>query len=84
MILGKRNVGRDWKKATQLASTVGLTIEQPRAARAQIHRSNVGSVDQSSSMYYRLNVFYQFIDHVITELETRFSNDHEGLVAVQH
>ena len=75
---------RLWKKATQLASTVGLTIEKPRAARAHIHRSNVGSVDQSSSTYYRLNMFYPFIDHVITELETRFSNDHEGLVAIQH
>ena len=61
-----------WKKATQLASTVGLTIEKPRAARAQIHRGNVGSVNQSSSTYYRLNVFYPFIDHVVTELETRF------------
>lgn len=71
-------------KATQLASTVGLTIEKPRTARKQIHRGNVGSVDQSSSTYYRLNVFYPFIDHVVTELETRFSNDHEGLVAVQH
>ena len=40
-------------------------------------------VDQSST-YYRLNVFYPFIDHVITELEIRFSHDHEGLVAVQH
>ena len=44
----------------------------------------MGSVNQSSSTYYRLNVFYPFIDHVVTELETRFSNDHEGLVAVQH
>ena len=64
---------RLWKKATQLGSTIGLTIEKPRTARA---RGNAGSVDQSSSTYYRLNVFYPFIDHVITELETRF---HEGL-----
>ena len=73
-----------WTKATQLASTVGLTIEKPRTARTQIHRGNVGSTDQSPSTYYRLNVFYPFIDHVVTELETRFSNDHEGLVAIQH
>ena len=75
---------RLWKKATQLASTLEVTIEKPRAARAQIHRGNAGSVDQSSSTYYRLNVFYPFIDHVITELETRFLHDHEGLVALQH
>ena len=29
-------------------------------------------------------MFYPFIDNVITELETRFSNDHEGLITVQH
>ena len=34
-----------WKRATQLASTVGVTIDKPRAARVQIHRSNVGSVN---------------------------------------
>lgn len=28
--------------------------------------------------------YYPFIDHVIKELEIRFSNDHEGLVAVQY
>ena len=75
---------RLWKKAMELASTLGLSIEKPRTARVQTHRSNTGSVDQSSSTYYQLNVFYPFIDHVINELETRFSHDHEGLVAVQH
>ena len=29
-------------------------------------------------------MFYPFIDHVVTELKTRFSNHHEGLVVVQH
>ena len=43
---------RLWKKATQLGSTLGLTIEKPRTARAQTHRGNAGSVDQSSSTYY--------------------------------
>ena len=67
-----------------MASTVGVTIKKPRIAGVQTHRENAGSVDQTSTTYYRLNLFYPFIDHVITELETRFSNDHKGLVAVQH
>ena len=29
-------------------------------------------------------MYYPFIDHVIQELEVRFSNDHTGLVAAQH
>ena len=30
-----------------------------------------------------VNVYYPFIDHVIVELETRFSEDHKGLKAAQ-
>ena len=67
-----------------MATTLALTIEEPRTARVQTHKGNAGSVDQSSSTYYRLNVFYPFVDNVVTELEIKFSNDHDGLVAVQH
>ena len=60
---------------------MGITIGKPRLQR---HRANAGDVDQNCSDYYRINVFYTFIDHVIKELETRFSGDHEGFVAVQY
>jgi hypothetical protein len=50
----------------------------------QRYRANAGDADQSSSDYYRINVYYSFIDHVIRELETRFSSDHDALVAVQY
>lgn len=43
-----------------------------------------GDADQSCSDYYRINVYYSFIDHVIRELETRLSGDHDGLVAIQY
>ena len=39
---------------------------------------------QTPSDYYRINVYYPFIDHVVEELDTRFTNEHKGLVAVQH
>ena len=29
-------------------------------------------------------MYYPFIDHVVSELETRFTNEHEGLIAAQH
>ena len=73
-----------WSRMQCLASAVGIMVDKPRTARLQCHRANAGAVDQSCSDYYRINVYYPFIDHVISELETRFSNDHEGLVAVQY
>ena len=73
-----------WNRMDRLSSTVGITIDKPRTARVQCHRANAGAADQSCSDYYRINVYYPFIDHVIKELETRFSSDHEGLVAVQY
>jgi len=63
---------------------VGITISKPRSVRLQRHRANAGAVDQSPSDYYRINVYYPFIDHVVGELETRFSSDHEGLIAAQY
>ena len=63
---------------------MGITIAKSRTARLQCHQANAGAADQSSSDYYRINVYYPFIDHVVKELETRFSSDHEGLIAVHY
>ena len=76
--------GKIWTRVNQIASTIGITVVKPRTARLQQHRTNAGAPDQSSSDYYRINVYYPFIDHVFEELKTRFSSGHEGLVAVQH
>ena len=73
-----------WKRVDQLASTTGIFVVKPRTARLQQHRANPGSTDQSSSDYYCINVYYPFIDHVIQELDTRFSGDHDGLLAAQY
>ena len=73
-----------WARVLQIASAVGITIIKPRSVGLQRHRANAGAVDQSPSDYYRINVYYPFIDHVIGELETRFSSDHEGLIAAQY
>ena len=67
-----------------MASATGITVVKPRTARVQCHRANAGASDQSWSDYYKVNVYYPFVDHVISELDTRFSDHHEGLVAVQY
>ena len=73
-----------WTRAMQIANEIDITIQKPRSVTRQVHRSNAGGVSQSSSDYYKINVYFAFIDHVISELDVRFSSDHNGLVAAHH
>ena len=73
-----------WTRITQVAKAIKVTVEKPRSAIRQCHRSNAGDVHQSCSSYYKINVYFAFIDHVITELEERFSSDHSGLIAAHY
>ena len=59
-----------WSRIEVLASSIDLTIVKPRTATIQIHRANAGRVNQTASDYYRMNLYYPFIDHVIEQLET--------------
>ena len=65
---------------------VNVTIMKPCTTNIQSHRANAARnrVEQSSSNYYKVNVYYSFIDHVIVELETRFSDSHKGFIAAQY
>lgn len=51
-----------------------------------MHRANAGYDNQTSEDYYRINVYYPFIDidHVVEEIETRFAFKHKGLIAAQN
>ena len=65
-----------------LALSINLTIVKPRTATIQRHRANVGQVSQTPSDYYRINVYYPFIDYVV-EQETRFSDEHKEIIAAE-
>jgi len=61
-----------WSLISQVADSINVTLIKPRTTTVQRHRANAAHNDQPSD-YYRINVFYPFIDHVVGELETRFS-----------
>ena len=47
------------------------TFAVPRTCRRQIHRSNVpGTVPEE---YWRVSIFVPFLDHIISEFDSRFS-----------
>lgn len=64
-----------YKKAVQLADTIGVTPVKKRIAGKQQHRGNAPA--ESTEDHYRVNLFLPFIDHVTTELRTRFAESTE-------
>jgi hypothetical protein len=55
------------------ASAIGVEPSQPRAVGRQRHRANAPT--QSVEDYYKVNIFYPFVDHIIAQLNDRFSEN---------
>ena len=60
-----------FEKATSLGSEVGVEIRKPRISGRQVHRSNPPSA--SVEEHFRITVFRPFLDFIIQELTSRFS-----------
>ena len=80
---GDKSWQKVWSRISQVADSINATLIKPRIKTVQRHRANNAHNDQPSD-YYRINVFYPFIYHVVGELETRFSVQHEGLITAQN
>ena len=73
-----------WSRISQVAGSINVTLIKPRTTTVQRHRANAAHNDQPSD-YYSTNVKFPFtLDHVVDELETRFSIQHEGLITAQN
>ena len=71
-----------WGRIESIAEDVDIT--KPRTVSIQRHRSNAGHDQrQSPKDYYLVNVYYQFIDHIVQELDKRFSDQHSGLLSAK-
>ena len=64
------------KKVSEMCQIVGVDIKVPRLSGNQRHRANATPAVQDNSQiaeaYFRANVFYPFLDFLITELNDRF------------
>jgi hypothetical protein len=58
-----------------LADSVDVVIEKPRMARRMGHRSTAGEIDDTAMYYFKVNVFFPFIDHYLMQLDQRFPAD---------
>lgn len=64
-----------YEKSTELASTTDVVPSKKRVTNRQKNRENAPS--QSIEEHYRINLFYPFIDHVTSQLNTRFVENSE-------
>lgn len=55
-----------------IATTLEIEIKMPRTCSRQTQRENVATTDCET--YNRVLIFVPFLDHIITELRTRFSD----------
>ena len=71
-----------WGQIEYIAKIVYITIMKLKTVSIQGHRSNaVHDQRQSLKDYFLVNVYYQFIYHIVQELDTRFSDQHSGLIS---
>ena len=64
----------EWfEDASRLADKIGATVSVPRITWRQEHSNNAPSVNPES--HYRVNVAIPFIDHLLEEMSSRFSED---------
>ncbi|XP_041374848.1 zinc finger MYM-type protein 1-like [Gigantopelta aegis] len=73
-----------YERIESIGSEIDVTIVKPRTTKIQRHRSNAGAdVSQGAKDYFRVNAFYPFIDHLLQDLDSRFSDQHSNLVAAE-
>ena len=65
-----------FEDASRLADKIGATVSVPRITGRQEHRYNAPGVNPES--HYRVNVAIPFIDHLLEEMSSRFSEDNRA------
>ncbi|KAL5496899.1 hypothetical protein EMCRGX_G013272 [Ephydatia muelleri] len=67
-----------WEVAESLASVADVDLKQPRQVARQRNRVNVESC--SDQEYFKRAIYYPFLDHILSELRSRF-NKHSRIIA---
>ena len=80
--------GESFSKASELCQMVETENTVPRLTGNQRHRANATTLQpgmaQNGESYFRVNVFYHFLDYMLTELNDRFLCHLINAFALQH
>ena len=55
--------------------SVDVVIEKPRTTQRMAHWSTAGEIDDTAMQYFKVNVFFPFIDHCLMQSDQRFPAD---------
>ncbi len=67
-----------FENAEKLASTINVQPSIPRTCGIQRHRDNLPAADPLE--YYKRSLLIPFLDHMISQIETRFSGNNTSLM----
>ena len=70
--------GQWFAEVEQLSGAIGTEPSLPRLCGRQTHRSNIPS--QTPKEYYRRTITIPLLDHILTEMESRFSKHQQTAV----
>ena len=69
-----------WVGIEVIAQAVRNSITKPHTANIERRHANAGcNSDQTIRDYYKVNLFFPFVDHVV-QVDSRFSQRHQGLI----
>ena len=61
-----------WMKTTAIADSIGIELSRPRTVGRMTNRANAAFAEDSVPSYYRIDAFFPFVDHCLSELNERF------------
>ena len=61
-----------WMKTTATADSIGIELSKPRTVGRMTNRANAAFAEDSVPSYYRIDAFFPFVDHCLSELNERF------------
>ena len=64
-----------FNEISTFAESLSIPVSTPRTTSRQLHRANIAA--DSPEVYYRRNIMVPFLDHITTEMETRFGPVHQ-------
>eukprot|EP00731_Ephydatia_muelleri_P033934 Em0042g13a len=67
-----------WEVAESLASVADVDLKQPRQAQRQRNRVNMESC--SDQEYFKRDIYYPFLDHILSELRSRFNKHNSRII----
>jgi len=69
-----------FKKSEDVANRFNIEVKILRIANKQRNRLNISSESTTPGSYYRVSVYYPYLDALLTEIKYRFETKHTNIL----